>query len=348
MAAPLLKLSVQPHSSFQRLNHRTRKLIVFTPLVFLLILSLPQPDQPTKHALEFRKGCEQNPPDGGDCEAIGPRRPQWACQNHMRESIAEFLKIYRQRPIDRNIGGMRFDHSFALWYTLRAIEPRITTVIESGTYHGQGTWIIRKALPEARILSIDPREPRYHVSGVEYLTVDRFVDFKYVDWESKHIDFDTTAVFFGDHQSGFRRIIEEGMELGFSHFLTEDNYAYLKGDNMSIKWVCERTRANLWPGFVLDNFGKYRIKQTWKEHLDMGEQLKENVQEYYEFPPLATSECSGQTRFDEKYTTKALIDDEEEFGKISKGLHEDEFFSYTHFLYVKTFAKSSEDGDEKE
>lgn len=50
--------------------------------------------------------------DGGDCQAFnGPRRPTWACPHIMKEALTTFQKIYQQRPIQDNQGGMMFDHS---------------------------------------------------------------------------------------------------------------------------------------------------------------------------------------------------------------------------------------------
>ncbi len=120
-------------------------------------------------------------PDGGDCSALrGQRRPSWACLSAMRESLPEFLRVYERRPERSNHGGMRMDHAFALWYVLRATRPGV--VIESGAFRGQGTWLMRQALPNVRILSLDTVDPVRRLPGVEYITGRSFQDFASVDW----------------------------------------------------------------------------------------------------------------------------------------------------------------------
>ncbi len=124
---------------------------------------------------------------------------------------------------------------FALWYVLRNVRPKV--VIESGAFKGQSTWIMRKALPDARIISLDPAAPKKFLSGVEYLVKDSFRDFKEIDWAKMGVDPDETVVFFDDHNSLYRRMFEEN-KYGFYRFIGEDSYDYLQGDNMSLKWVC--------------------------------------------------------------------------------------------------------------
>jgi hypothetical protein len=144
----------------------------------------------------------------------------------MRDAISEFAALYAKRPIQDNQFGMRFDHSFALWYTVRALKPSPTTVIESGAFNGHSTWVISEALPKARIISLDKRfAPQNSLPGVEYMVGDKFIDFAMVDWKAKGVDPRTTVVFVDDHQSGFRRIFREGHHRGFLRYILDDNYA---------------------------------------------------------------------------------------------------------------------------
>ena len=51
--------------------------------------------------------------------------------------------------------GININHGFALWFTARKLRPPV--VIESGVYHGLGTWLIRQgAGPDAHIINLDP------------------------------------------------------------------------------------------------------------------------------------------------------------------------------------------------
>lgn len=78
----------------------------------------------------------------GDCGATGPRRPPWDDRSAFRKALPEFKTVYKNRPFKSNIGGMHFDHSFALWYILKAIKPTPSVVVESGAHRGHSTWLI--------------------------------------------------------------------------------------------------------------------------------------------------------------------------------------------------------------
>jgi hypothetical protein len=71
----------------------------------------------------------------------------------MRNSVTEFLDVYKTRPIKENAGGMGVNHSWALWYILRQAKPSV--VIESGVWKGHSTWLIHTALPDTKIYSFD-------------------------------------------------------------------------------------------------------------------------------------------------------------------------------------------------
>ena len=69
----------------------------------------------------------------------------------MQNSVSEFLDVYNSRPIKENAGGMGVNHSWALWYVLRHVNPSV--VVESGVWKGHSTWLIHTALPNAKIFS---------------------------------------------------------------------------------------------------------------------------------------------------------------------------------------------------
>ena len=70
-----------------------------------------------------------------------------------KEELDEFHQLYADRPIANNEGGMKSPHLFATFHTLRKLRPLL--IIESGVWKGQGTWLMKKALPEVNILSFD-------------------------------------------------------------------------------------------------------------------------------------------------------------------------------------------------
>lgn len=274
--------------------------------------------------------------DGGDCQAFnGPRRPSWADPASMRLAIPQFVSIYATRPFKNNTGGMLFDHSFALWFILNSLNPPPTTIIESGAFQGHSTWLIKRSLPDVRLISIDPSPPKRKIHGVEYMIKDKFKDFSEVNWASKGVDPKTTLVFLDDHQSGFRRAFREGHQQGFLQFIMEDNYAFLAGDNMSMKWVCERERRDEWPNEVRDNFGQIHTKQTWEEHLKLGEEAAKKTRIYYEFPPIAHQNFTKQTRYIGKYSSTPILLSNGDFDLWLRQLPLSEFGMYTHFSFLE-------------
>ncbi|PXF47682.1 hypothetical protein BWQ96_02544 [Gracilariopsis chorda] len=321
-----------------KLDNPPRHLILITTLLLVPVLTLLTLsfNAHRLNRLSFSCSSRTAPQHGGDCEAIGePRRPSWACTQNMKDAIPEFISLYNSRPIQNNFGGVLFDHAFALWYTLRMEQPKI--VIESGAFKGLTTWLIREALPAARIISIDPANRARTLRGVEYMTGNNFTDFASIDWAAKGVNAQDTIVFLDDHQSAFRRIFAENKH-SFTRFIVEDNYDYLKGDNMSLKWVCERSRKSLWQGTVRDNFGKNKTSQSWEQHLELGERLNSSFRTYYEFPPLASSSMTGQTRYDELHSTPAIVTDRAFFDKHLSRFDKRQFAGYTHLCFAELLA----------
>jgi hypothetical protein len=154
------------------------------------------------------------------------KRPTWFKKNINNELI-NFLKLYIKRPIKNNIGGMRINHMFSLYFILKKIRPDF--VIESGVYRGQSTWLIEKTLPEAKLLSIDPNlNNRIYISKKAKYSI---IDFKYQNFEKIPKN---TLVFFDDHQSHLDRIMQCKF-FKIKHIVLEDNYTANKGDFYSLK-----------------------------------------------------------------------------------------------------------------
>jgi len=232
--------------------------------------------------------CElpHDKPDGGDCPALGEvRRPRWACYSEMIYALPKFVELFKRRPRAQNNGGMRIEHSFALFYILRKIQP--TTVIESGAHRGHTTWIIRNALPTAKIISMDPKAPDQRLPGVTYLVGKNFIDFKDVNWESYNIDIENTAVLIDDHQASFKRLFRDN-PYKFRHFIIDDNYPFQRGDMDSLKMSCDirKFRKTQWRGIARDNFSRWKKPMTWEQHIIEAQQLKRELATYYEFPPI--------------------------------------------------------------
>lgn len=280
--------------------------------------------------------CGASALDHGDCQAIGPRRPLWDCPRRMRESLMEFREIYERRPFYRNHNGMRVEHSFALWYTLRSLLPTPTTVIENGLNHGHSTWLIKQSLPHVNVISFDPNVPNRTESGVEYFVGNNFTDFNKIDWHSRHLDPEKTVILFDDHQSSFRRVLKEGYQFGFKKFMIDDNYDLNEGDNYSLKQACERKRKKEWSGEVWDNFRQVTTRMTWEEHLKNGVELNKHIQTYYEFPPIAPLGIFTErgTPNGKNHRSTPLFSKKEDIMELKIG-DGHEFAWYTHFTYVQ-------------
>lgn len=148
--------------------------------------------------------------------------------------MEEFLTIYNKRPDKTNMCGIRINHAFALFLTVKALGP--TSIIESGINAGVSTYIMRRAAPKAKIYAIDPLDHAICGQGkrwmddannTNYLTGKNFRDIKDVDWASLirkgEIDPEHTLVFLDDHLEVYFRIGKIAYS-GFRHVILEDNY----------------------------------------------------------------------------------------------------------------------------
>lgn len=337
-----MKFSVSICGAFRRLK-ATRPTLINVILAFLILICFSSSvSKWLSRSLfdsfaysELEKACKEphSKPDGGDCQALGgARRPEWACFSDMKKSIPEFLKLYSKRVVSRDSGGMCIDHSFALWYILRELQPSV--VIESGTYDGQSTWLIRETLPKARVISLDPRKPDRFLNDVEYSVGNHFTDFFNVSWHKLGVQQENALVLFDDHQSAYRRILKENKH-GFKRLIFEDNYPYQRGDALSLKSICEVQRQKAWRGLYMDNFARKIVKQNWEDHLAMGEELDKSLAIYYEFPPLASSKFVTRKAADESHTSEPIIVNRFEFRRLLGGIDRWEFEQYTHIAYVE-------------
>ncbi len=222
--------------------------------------------------------------------------------------LPDFLKIYNDRPIKDNQGGMRSPHMFAFYVFLKKLNPSI--VIESGVWRGQGTWLIEQALPNAKIHCIDLNlhERAFISKKATYYGQ----DFESIDWGSAE-DKSKTLLFFDDHQNAIARL-HAGKKLGFHHFIFEDNYPATSGDCYSLKKAFAHAGFN-WP--PKENFVKSIVRQllgrstrnSIKPNSTDAAWLNSNLETYYEFPPVFKSAKTrwGDDWSDERYPTPAPI-----------------------------------------
>ena len=157
--------------------------------------------------------------------------------------LDEFLEVYANRPDKINLCGIRINHAYALWLTVKVLDPQ--TVVESGVNAGQSTYFIRNASLSTRIYAIDPEEKPICNQGerwidqvgvqsglTRYLVGSDFQDFQHVDWSLLISDGvvspQRTLVFLDDHLEVLPRF-STILKFGFRHVMLEDNYKLGEG-----------------------------------------------------------------------------------------------------------------------
>ena len=246
-------------------------------------------------------------------------------RNHLQKKFNNFIKIYKDRPIKNNRSGMKIEHCFALYSILKKIKPKY--VIESGVWKGQTTWLIKSALKNSKIFSIDidlsQRELIY--KDVKYLDNDIT---KY-DWSK--LDKEQTLIIFDDHVCFSKRLrfIKKNK---FKHIIFDDNLPnnhigyytprmmntnqylikkeFIKYTNVFrlIKFMIRllkknfsiKTKIIFYYNYIKIIYPIKNKRKIKKEFLS----FKKNLQIYYEFPPLV--------KFDYKKRFKKILNNFEE------------------------------------
>ena len=114
-------------------------------------------------------------------------------RDDIKSELPDFLKLYNNRPIYDNKGGMGAPHCFATYYMIKKLNKPF--IIESGIWRGQSTWLIEKTCPNAKLLCIDPNLQyiKYKSNNATYTTK---------DWNTLDIkNSEETLCFFDDHQN---------------------------------------------------------------------------------------------------------------------------------------------------
>ena len=274
--------------------------------------------------------------------------PEWKKQELIDE-LNIFLKIYPNRPIKTNDGGMMFPHMFSVFFILRKLQPEF--IIESGIFRGQSTWLIENSLPNAKILSIDINldQRKYISKKAEYSNL----DFKYHNFLRIPKN---TLVFFDDHQSHLERI-KECKFFDIKNIIFEDNYPSKRGDFPTLRHSYLNEGFNHSLTFLnilkttyllLTMFFKKKIYKNFYIQLDEitsrlrdrkpnnidFKQIEKVLDIYYEFPPIIKIDKTkwGDDANQDFYRTESPILDEmtlnfEDF--------KDELKIYNYITYIK-------------
>ena len=242
-------------------------------------------------------------------------RVPWS-DSDIHKEFYNFVEIYKQAPIKDNTGGMKAPHAFATWFMLKKIKPK--TIIESGVWKGQGTWLIEQACPKSQIICLDVnfKNIQYKSKNARYINR----DFSLIDFSDVHKP--DALCFFDDHQNALDRLLQMHWK-GFKKAIFEDNYPPKRGDCYSIKKILSGTGfdpklssngfiSNVLSSIklILNNTGF--ISKVVEPNDTHRLEFMEKILTYYEFPPIFKSKL---TRWkdawnDQEYPTKKPIFDE--------------------------------------
>ena len=226
--------------------------------------------------------------------------PNWK-KKELLNQLKKFSKIYKDRPIKNNKGGMRFQHMFATYFILKKVNPSV--VIESGVFKGQSTWLIEKSLPKSKIISIDiDLDQREYISKKAHYSN---LDFKYQNFTRLPKN---SLVFFDDHINHLDRI-QQAKFFNIKNIILEDNYRPKKGDFYTIShalnnagFVHKLNRLSLIKTLVIF-FKEFLKKFIYINNIFLTDELKYRIRDvkpnqndkrnfldiidtYYEFPSV--------------------------------------------------------------
>lgn len=148
-----------------------------------------------------------------ETDTIAARAHEWAEHLHNKPFI--------------NNNGMAPDTAFYLYYWVRELAPKL--IVESGTWRGFSTWVMREAAPEAKIISLDPIFALGHYLdatkiGTGYWPAD--LERMGTDFSCCGFEFMTkprpSLVLFDDHQNKIHRL-QQAIQKGFQHIIFDDN-----------------------------------------------------------------------------------------------------------------------------
>jgi hypothetical protein len=134
----------------------------------------------------------------------------------LRQDVASFYSLASHCPVRQSTGGCGFNAGLELFVTARQLNPAL--LIESGVYRGFTTWVLRQAVPRAKIVSfdIDLSRLRRREAGVEYVEADIST------YDFRALPTVNALCFFDDHVSQALRI-DQARLWGFRNLIFDDN-----------------------------------------------------------------------------------------------------------------------------
>ncbi len=212
----------------------------------------------------------------------------------MKKLYEEFAEIYKNKPLKDNTGGMKSQHMFGLFCILRKLNPKL--IIESGIWYGQGTWFMKQACPEAKIISFDINlsNLKYKHPKVEYHEKDiTTVDWKEFFETNDEYTTDNSLLFLDDHVDFSSRLSFIYDSTPFKHLVYEDNYPPTQGDCISPKKILESNGK-----CIIDRAG-YRTEMEIPEYVV--ELFNSRVKNYEEMSPICRPPTTRWNDSSEEY-----------------------------------------------
>lgn len=242
-----------------------------------------------------------------------------------KKYLNEFVKLYNNKPIQDNTGGMKFPHMFATYCFLKELNPKL--IIESGVWKGQGTWLMENTCPNAKIISIDTNlfYRQYISNNVTYSSSD-ILNHNLNEYVQNYANGNENdvVIFLDDHQNVLNRLKYLYESTNIKNILYEDNYPSNQGDCLSIKKILENKK------YVIDSAG---VRNWYDSNPEDNKYLVSIIDTYFEFPPIIKpSHTRWGDLWDSNYETKLPLYDELPF-EIFK--YENEMKDYTWICYVR-------------
>tara|TARA_Y100000389_G_scaffold61480_3_gene57547 strand:+ start:2219 stop:2950 length:732 start_codon:yes stop_codon:yes gene_type:complete len=151
------------------------------------------------------------------------------------DDLTFFVKNIWTDVLSSNDGGMGAPDLFSLWFTLNKFQPKV--VIESGVFNGISTKLIRNALPDCKIICLDPRNiPNSgyvdHNKNTVYHIGANFIDFKNLDISEYNPN--DILCFFDCHQNAYIRL-KQAIAKNITKLFFNDNYPKNCGSHFTLE-----------------------------------------------------------------------------------------------------------------
>ena len=149
--------------------------------------------------------------------------------------IELFVNTIWCHDFESNNGGMGAPDLFSFWFILKKYQPKV--VIESGVWNGISTKLIRKTLPDSKIICLDPRnipEIGYKDNNINtlYYIGNNFIDFKNLDLSEYNIN--DILCFFDCHQNAYLRL-KQCIDKNIKKIFLNDNYPSNCGSHYTLE-----------------------------------------------------------------------------------------------------------------